>query len=79
MSDSPLLIRYHQPGEGPRLGVLRGETVHDISHCFPALANVFRDSVGDVAGLIAAVARAADDSARRFPASDLDNTARGPG
>lgn len=73
MSHSPLLIRYFQPGEGARVGVLRGETVHDISHCFPALVNVFRDSVGDVAGLIAAVSRAADDSARSFPAADLDN------
>lgn len=73
MSDSPLLIRYFQPGEGARLGVLRGETVHDISHCFPALVNVFRDSVGDVDGLIAAVSRAAEDSTRRFPASELDN------
>ena len=73
MSYSPLLIRYHQPGEGARLGVLRGETVHDISHCFPALVNVFRDSVGDVDGLIAAVSRAAEDSTRRFPASELDN------
>ena len=73
MSDSSLLIRYFQPGEGARLGVLRGDAVHDISHCFPALVNVFRDSVGDVEGLIAAVARAADDSSRRFPAGDLDN------
>ena len=73
MSDSPLLIRYHQPGEGARIGVLRGETVHDISHCFPALVNVFRDSVGDVDGLIAAVSRAAEDSTRRFRSSELNN------
>ncbi len=73
MSHSPLLIRYFQPGEGARVGVLRGETVHDISHCFPALVNVFRDSVGDVAGLIAAVSRAAEDPARSFPVGDLDN------
>ena len=73
MSDAPLLIRYFQPEDGPRLGVVSGETVHDISHCFPALVNVFRDSVGDVAGLIAAVSRAAEDSSRRFPAGDLDN------
>ncbi len=73
MSDAPMLIHYHRPGEGARVGVLRGETVHDISHCFPALVNVFRDSVGDVDGLIAAVGRAADDASRRFPATDLDN------
>ena len=73
MSDSPLLIRYFKPGEGARLGVLRAETVHDISHCFPSLAAVFLDSVGDVDGLIGAVARATDDSSRRFPISDLDN------
>ena len=73
MSDSPLLIRYFQPGEGARVGVLRGDAVHDISHCFPALVNVFRDSIGDVDGLITAVARAAEESTRRFPAGDLDN------
>ena len=73
MSESPLLIRYFQPGAGARVGLLRGETVHDISHCFPALVDFFRDSVGDVAGVIAAASRAADDSTRRFPASELDN------
>ena len=73
MSDAPLLIRYFQLGEGARLGVQRGETVHDVSHCFPALVNVFRDSVGDVTGLIAAVSAAAEDSTRRFPATELDN------
>ncbi len=74
MSDAPLLIRYFQPGEGPRVGVLRGETVHDVSHCFSALVDVFRDSVGDVDGLIAAVSRAADDSTRRFPATALNKS-----
>lgn len=72
-TDAPILIRYHQPDAGARLGILRGDTVHDISHCFPSLAGFFRDSVNDVAGVIAAVERAADDALRRFPASDLDN------
>ena len=40
-TDAPILIRYHQPGAGARLGILRGETVHDISHCFPSLAVFF--------------------------------------
>ncbi|MCY4466753.1 MAG: fumarylacetoacetate hydrolase family protein [Chloroflexi bacterium] len=73
MSTAPILIRYHQPGTGAGLGILRGETVHDISHCFPSLAGFFRDSVNDVAGVIAAAERAAADSLRRFSASDLDN------
>ena len=73
MTNAPFLIRYFQPGDGPRLGVLRGDTIHDISHCFPALVDVFRDSIGDVGGVIAAVSAAADDSTRTFPASDLDN------
>lgn len=73
MSNAPLLIRYHQPGDGARVGVLSGDTVHDISHCFPSLVDVFHDSAGDVAGLITAVSRAADDTMRRFPASELDN------
>ena len=73
MTDAPILIRYFQPIDGIRVGVLRGDTVHDINHCFPALVDVFRDSVGDVEGLIAAVAKSADDSTRRFAASELDN------
>ena len=73
MNSAPQLVHYYQPGEGPRVGALRGDAVHDVSHCFPTLADFFRDSVGDVAGVIAAVSRAADDSARSFPASDLDN------
>ncbi len=73
MSTAPILIRYHQPGTGACLGILRGETVHDISHCFASLAAFFRDSVHDVAGVIAAAERAADAAQRRFPASDLDN------
>ena len=73
MTEAALLIRYFQPGEGARVGVRRGDSVHDISHCFPTLADFFRDSVGDVGGAIAAVSRAADDSARRFPAGELDN------
>ena len=73
MNSAPHLIQYFQPGQGARVGILRGETVYDVSHCFPTLAQFFRDSVGDVEGVIAAASRAADDSARRFPASDLDN------
>ncbi|MCY3781949.1 MAG: fumarylacetoacetate hydrolase family protein [Chloroflexi bacterium] len=73
MNEAPLLVRYFQPGDGPRVGVLRDETVHDISHCFPALVDFFRDSVGDVDGVIAAASRAADDSTRLFSAAELDN------
>ena len=73
MTNAPLLIRYHQPGEGAGLGVLRGDTVHDISQAFPSLAEFFRDSSGLVDRAIAAVAEAADVSSRRFPSADLDN------
>jgi len=73
MTNAPFLIRYFQPGEGARLGVLRGDTVHDVSHAFPSLAEFFRDSCGVVEGAIAAVTDAADASSRRFPAADLDN------
>ncbi len=72
-TDAPILIRYSLPGQGPRVGLLLGETAHDISHCFPRLVDIFRDSVGDVSGMIAAVERAADDTTSRFPATDLDN------
>lgn len=73
MTNAPILIRYHQPGEGARLGVLRGEAVHDVSQAFPSLAEFFRDSCGVVERAIAAVTAAADASSRRFPAGELDN------
>ncbi len=73
MNSAPQLIQYFQPGQGARVGILRDDIAHDVSHCFPTLAQFFRDSVGDVEGVIAAASRAADDSVRRFPASDLDN------
>ena len=41
MTNAPILIRYQQPGEGARLGVLRGEAVHDVSQAFPSLAEFF--------------------------------------
>lgn len=73
MTNAPFLIRYSQPRGGPRLGVLRGDTVHDVRHAFPSLAQFFRDSCGNVEGTIRAVNDAADASSRRFPAADLDN------
>lgn len=73
MTNAPTLIRYHQPGEGARLGVVRGDTVHDVSHAFPSLAEFFRDSCGVVDSAIAAVSEAADAASRRFPSADLDN------
>ena len=73
MTNAPILIRYHQPGEGARLGVLRGDAVHDVNHAFPSLAEFFRDSCGVVDSAIAAVVAAADASSRRFPAAELDN------
>ena len=73
MTDAPRLIQYFQPGDGARVGMLRGEVVHDISHCFPTLADFFRDSRGDVPGVIQAAFRASDDSTRRFAGSELNN------
>ena len=70
---APLLIRYHSPGEGARLAIQRGDAAHDISHCFPTISRFMQDSVDDVAGVIAAADRAADDSTRSFPVAQLDN------
>jgi len=72
-TDAPLLLRYCQPGLGARLGLQRGDTVHDISHRFSTLAQVLRESSGGVAATIAALQRAADESGQRFAASALDN------
>ena len=74
MTDAPILIRYHQPGDGARLGVLRGDTVHDVQSRLPHARRVlprFLRRRPDSA--IAAVADAADASSRRFPAADLNN------
>ncbi len=72
MNNAPLLVRYFLPGSGARLGLQRGDTVKDISHCFPTLADFMRYSVADVDGIIAAAVRAADDAQTSFPASELD-------
>ncbi|MDE2855082.1 MAG: 2-hydroxyhepta-2,4-diene-1,7-dioate isomerase, partial [Chloroflexota bacterium] len=73
MTNAPFLIRYFLPGEGARLGIQRGDIVHDLSLAQRSLADFFRASCGDVAGAIDALSAAADASPRRFPASDLDN------
>lgn len=73
MTEAPLLIRYHHPGEGACVGLLREGVVHDITPCFRTLKAFFRDSVGDVAGVIAAASRAADDSKSRFRVGELEN------
>jgi len=73
MTNAPFLIRYFLPGEGTRLGIQRGDIVHDLSQAQRSLADFFRASCGDVAGAIDALSAAADASPRRFPASNLDN------
>ena len=60
MSTAPLLIRYLQPGAGARLGILLDDTVFDISHAFPQMADFFRSSCGSVDDAIAALINAAD-------------------
>ena len=67
-----ILIRYFEPGAGARLGILRGDTVHDVSQAQATLAGFFQASCGDVAGAIAALGAAADSAPRRFPARQLD-------
>ena len=42
MSEAPLLIRYFQPGEGPRLGIMLDDRVYDVSDRFPTLASFFQ-------------------------------------
>ena len=73
MTDAPFLIRYSQPGAEPRLGVQRGDTIHDVSGDFPSLADFFRDSCFQVDSAVATLQAAADASSHRFPAAHLDN------
>lgn len=72
MSTAPLLIRYFQPGAGARLGILLDDTVFDVSHAFPQIADFFQSSCGSVDDAIAALINAADESSRSFAAAALD-------
>lgn len=74
MSKAPLLVRYFQPNDGERLGLMKDGAVYDLSHRYASLADWFRASCGRVDEAIAELqSAAADESSASFPASDLDN------
>ncbi|GAB4409675.1 MAG: hypothetical protein Kow00106_03220 [Anaerolineae bacterium] len=70
MSDL-LLIRFHRPDSGPRVGVWLGEAVHDVTAQVPSVGAWLRASVGRVPDAIADLRRAALDAPAVFSADDF--------
>ncbi|MGQ9851144.1 MAG: fumarylacetoacetate hydrolase family protein [Aggregatilineaceae bacterium] len=70
MSD-PLLVRFHLPGSGPRVGVRLGDTVHDVSRHVSSVGAWLRASAGRVPDAIAELRRAALQAPTTFDAADL--------
>jgi 2-dehydro-3-deoxy-D-arabinonate dehydratase len=69
-----LLVRFHRPGSGPRVGVRLGDAVHDVTEHVPSVGAWLRASVGRVPAAIADLRRAAQEA----PAVSADEFASAP-
>lgn len=49
------LVRYHLPGVGPRIGVLREKAVYDVTDALGSVADWLRSSVGGVQAAVDAL------------------------
>lgn len=63
------LVRLYHPEHGNRIGLQRGETVHDITATVPTLGGWLQASVGGVQAAIDALQQAADRATIAYPAS----------
>ncbi len=70
MSD-PLLVRFYQPGSGPRVGIRLGDAVHDVTARAPSLGAWLRASAGRVPDAIADLRRAALETPIVFSTSEF--------
>ena len=64
------LVRYHLPGAGARIGVMRDETVYDVTDAVGSVADWLRSTVGRVQAAIDeldGLAAAATARTRRRP------------
>ncbi len=66
------LVRYHLPGAGARIGVLRDETVYDVTEAVGSVADWLRSTVGRVQAAIDALDGLATAATVRTEASRLD-------
>jgi 2-dehydro-3-deoxy-D-arabinonate dehydratase len=67
------LLRYWEPGQGARIGVRIGETVHDVTTSVPSLESWLRSSAGRVTDAIAQLEAAALRSSVGRPFDTLLN------
>jgi len=67
----PLLVRFHLPGSGPRVGMRLSDTVHDVSGHVSSVAAWLRASVGRVPDAVAELRRAALEASAVFPADEF--------
>lgn len=72
MTDSQL-VRFHEPGAGARVGVLRAGQVHDVTAAVGSFGAWLRGSAGRVESAIADLLAAADASAMAYPTARFDN------
>lgn len=66
------LVRYHQPGAGPRIGVMRDETVYDVTDTLGSVADWLRSTVGRVQAAIDTLDGLANTANVRIDAGLLD-------
>jgi 2-dehydro-3-deoxy-D-arabinonate dehydratase len=67
------LVRVFHPDHGIRIGLHRGEIIHDITDQVPTISAWLQSSVGQGEAAITALTRAADGSSVAYPASLFDN------
>ncbi len=66
------LVRYHLPGAGARIGVLRDETVYDVTDAVGSVADWLRSTAGRVQAAIDALDSLASAATVRTDAGRLD-------
>ncbi|MBK9123999.1 MAG: fumarylacetoacetate hydrolase family protein [Chloroflexi bacterium] len=65
------LLRYYEPGHGPRVGVRLDDTVFDVSAHIPTVAQWLNHSAGRVEDAIDDLRSAAGTAERRYPFESL--------
>ncbi len=58
-STQDLLVRFYEPEFGPRVGVLHGDIVHDVTAAIGSVADWLRNSTGRVTKAIVELQAAA--------------------
>lgn len=67
------LVRVFDPDHGVRIGLHRGETVHDLTDQVPTISAWLQSSVGNRQAAVEALIREADGARAVYPAATFDN------